>query len=510
MRIYSFSKVLCAPIFIAVLFALPASGFGAPSPNVPLGSWVYPAIEKLEGLGVITAGFEGSRPWSRLEVGRMLGSAEEGKISLVADELLARLRTEFAPEINELNSSSKEVVRYFHPVDEVTLGYEYRDGSDSQIPRINSSQFALDYNRNGRRAADGHNVETEFAGSARYGLLLGTWHPLAEVGEGEGSTLRLADGGITCSVGPIDLFAGRQELWWGQGRHGSLVLTNNARPLDMIRITNPSPITFPWFFKYLGPFRFDVFWSRLEAERVVPNPYFAGLRLSIKPTSWIELGASRTALFGGEGRPGVNLSDFLTILAGKNLSGAQDTSDQIAALDARLRLPFLRGAELYHEWGGEDESGGFISNMSRIYGLYLPVIEPSARASFRFEFADLSHVDSNSPIWYQHGIYGSGYTYDGLIIGHHVGGNSRDFYSELSWLQSANLSYDISLDIEQRGVHADVNERHFEPGIDIRWKFSPNLELTAEYRYDHIKNFNRVAGDNRDEHWMLAKLTYAR
>ena len=69
-------------------------------------------------------------------------------------------------------------------------------------------------------------------------------------------------------LGSLEFSIGRQSLWWGQGRHGSLVLTNNAEPLDMIRLTNPNPILLPWVFKYLGPFRFDLFLTELEESRV--------------------------------------------------------------------------------------------------------------------------------------------------------------------------------------------------------------------------------------------------
>src|SRR6266851_4119492 len=40
------------------------------SPYVPLDSWIYPALDRLAGLGLIDSGFTGLRPWTRRECAR--------------------------------------------------------------------------------------------------------------------------------------------------------------------------------------------------------------------------------------------------------------------------------------------------------------------------------------------------------------------------------------------------------------------------------------------------------
>ena len=40
------------------------------SPFVPLDSWIYPALDRLAGLGLIDTGFAGMRPWTRRECSR--------------------------------------------------------------------------------------------------------------------------------------------------------------------------------------------------------------------------------------------------------------------------------------------------------------------------------------------------------------------------------------------------------------------------------------------------------
>src|SRR5260370_1425260 len=47
------------------------------SPYVPLDSWIYPALDRLAGLGLIDSGFAGMRHWTRSECTRLLNEAGE-------------------------------------------------------------------------------------------------------------------------------------------------------------------------------------------------------------------------------------------------------------------------------------------------------------------------------------------------------------------------------------------------------------------------------------------------
>ncbi|HKT49768.1 MAG TPA: capsule assembly Wzi family protein, partial [Candidatus Angelobacter sp.] len=72
------------------------------SPYVPLDSWVYPAFDRLAGLGVINSNFAGLKPWTRAECARLLEEAE-GSIDVDSGDegsrLFAKLADEFAPEL---------------------------------------------------------------------------------------------------------------------------------------------------------------------------------------------------------------------------------------------------------------------------------------------------------------------------------------------------------------------------------------------------------------------------
>ena len=61
---------------LLLFLLLPTLSWGSPaSSSVPLDSWVYPALDKLAGLGLVDSVLQGTRPYSRLEVARQVAAA---------------------------------------------------------------------------------------------------------------------------------------------------------------------------------------------------------------------------------------------------------------------------------------------------------------------------------------------------------------------------------------------------------------------------------------------------
>jgi hypothetical protein len=76
-------------------------------PYVPLDSWVYPAIERLEAMGYVETAMLGMRPWTRLECARLVVEAlghqrSQEKDPPVANGLIASLKREFSGALNLL------------------------------------------------------------------------------------------------------------------------------------------------------------------------------------------------------------------------------------------------------------------------------------------------------------------------------------------------------------------------------------------------------------------------
>lgn len=484
------------------------------SATVPLDSWIYPTLDKLAGLGLIESVLQGSRPYSRLEAARLTHEAQSnaaaGRSLAVTNELLQRLSFELRQEMEEVTGNSAG--SYFKPLRQLRLDYLYQQGPAAVIVGggVSAQQHALNTNNFGISYNDGQNAQLSLESEARFGnALLVSLRPQLLMREGEEGDpqLRLLEGKVALGLGPIEISAGRQSLWWGQGRHGSLILTNNAKPRDMLRMTNPTPLRLPWIFSYLGPMRFDLFWSRLDdyvanSETGRGNePYFAGLRLNFKPLPYLEIGAARTTIFGGDDID-VSSSDFVTILGGRALDGGEDTSDQLAAFDARLKIPALAGAEFYGEFGGEDKKSNFVYQQAWIVGLYLPRLEPSGRLSLRLEYADLTEN-----VWYRHSLFHSGYTWQNKLMAHHVGGNARDLFGELQLHLPAAVTVTAGIDAEERGTEQPVTEKHLQPHLALEWALHQGWLLGGSYAFDQVQNADYLSGAKRTDHFARIALS---
>jgi hypothetical protein len=78
---------------------------------VPLDSWVYPAFDRLAGLGAINKQFVGLRPWTRMQCAQLVLEADENLLNAEgknreAMALYDALNQEFSVETNSLNGDS--------------------------------------------------------------------------------------------------------------------------------------------------------------------------------------------------------------------------------------------------------------------------------------------------------------------------------------------------------------------------------------------------------------------
>ena len=104
-------------------------------------------------------------------------------------------------------------------------------------------------------------------------------------------------------------------------------MTNNARPFDLIKLSNPQPFLLPFF----GPFKVNLFVSSLDyGQPYIEKPTLYGLRLNFKPHPILEFGLSQIAIFDGEGRKSLSVGDYFEILYSNTKSGQYEAGQQSA------------------------------------------------------------------------------------------------------------------------------------------------------------------------------------
>lgn len=456
------SKIVLA-IFISFIIVSNSSA----EEYLPIDDEAYFFLQRLEAEGIIQSGLLSTKPLSRKEIARLIKEAEENSKdkSLYIKSIVKKLKERFNEEFRKVD--------FIKPVDSIYTKYFYQD--------INLQ--SLNYNNDGDKLEKGSNLRIGFETRAKLDNISYYLNPELRTSDSK-DCLIIKRGYLVLGFDGIDIRVGKDSQWWGPGVHGSILLSNNAPPFTMINITNPMPTLLPSFLKYLGPFKFNFFVTRLEEDRDIPEPYLWGLRINFKPTPYTEISLERTALLGGKGRSESLRTWFYSFTGkGENVAGVE-AGDQRAGGDIKITIPWKRQPfQAYFSADGEDEAGGLPYKWAYLYGIYLPRIGNIEELSLRLEYA------KTSPVWYIHHIYTSGYTYKGWIIGHHMGRDSNDLYLELTYLSPDIGKFSIFYDREKYNI---TNSKKTEVGLNFSVrikKFDFNLKYTkARFEEFPIKN----------------------
>ena len=238
-------------------------------------------------------------------------------------------------------------------------------------------------------------------------------------------------------AGNWSIAASTQHRWWGPGWDGSVILSNNARPIPSLVIDRvfPDPFESKWL-SWIGPWDLNVMFGQLESERQIPNAQFFGMRFTFRPLKSLEIGLSRTAQWCGDGRP-CDISTFGDLILGRDNRGSQgvttdsEPGNQLAGLDFRWARPILGlPVTVYGQFIGEDEAGGFPSRwLGQVGGEWSGYVADRWSTRLFAEFAGTScqFYESSEAFncAYNHGIYQTGYRYRGNAIGHGIDNDAR-------------------------------------------------------------------------------------
>ncbi|MBI4949009.1 MAG: hypothetical protein HY955_02560 [Deltaproteobacteria bacterium] len=468
-------------LFIALIsvFAVPALSHPASSVNVESGSAIYRDLDALEVMGLIPSSLLSTRPISRLEAVRLLFEAEYSLQTLTgrkkerASAVIKRLERELSGETDKTGAL---IVK---PVDRAYAKFLYA-GSAPHFPSVNN---------NGDEFKEGPNARAGFAFTAEaFGAFSIYLNP--EYRLDDGSRIELKTGYAEAALWGLEVEAGRDSLWWGQGYHGSLILSNNAEPFEMVRAASQHPFLLPWIFRVLGPMRPTIFLATLEEERDFPGANLFGMRLAFKPAPSFEFALSRVLLFGGKGRAGLGSDDLMGLFIAADdaeHSSASIDGDQIASIDFayiflndNAFLPFS-SMKLYGEIGAEDSSGDTKTPTSKAYLAGALVDEPFwlENTSLRAEWAQTSRWDRlGDRAWYRHHIYTDGYTYNCRVVGHHMGSDAIELFLRAEYRFQGGTILGVEADFERSEVHTSDQKRAWY-AVDIEYQAKDNIILKA-------------------------------
>jgi hypothetical protein len=530
------------------------------SPYVPLDSWVYAAFDRLAALGYAPSAYANLRPWTRMECARIIVAAGEdlqiddvrlddvhrddlpisgphkrrwsagvsagGGGGAETYRLYATLKTEFANELGRFDGFGTSNIQ----VDSVYTRYLGIAGTPLDDGYHFGQTLMNDY---GRFYGEGSNVVSGASASGSAGpvafYVRGEYQHAAalpaysqSVQQLIGSTdatppqlpirttvidrFRLLDAYAAFNFKTVQISAGRHSLWWGPGKGGPPNFSDNAEPMDGLRLTNPSPWRLPSFFHWLGPMRWDFFFGFMAGHHYPANPAVDGQKISFKPTPNLEFGFSRTIVFrpvtlGMFWRGVSSFGDNKTTTPGS----AADVGDGRGGFDFSYRIPGLRKwLVLYNDGMTDDDTSPLGAPQRSLMnpGIYLPQIPRIPKLDFRAEMAwsDPPALSNRGGKYvYYNGAYHDSYLNAGHLLGSWVG---REGHGVQLW-STYWLSPRSTLQVGYRKAHVD---RDFIPaGGDIQDLFAratfhlrPEIEITTFLQYErwNFPVLSPLAGPN--------------
>jgi hypothetical protein len=308
-------------------------------------------------------------------------------------------------------------------------------------------------NHEADRAREGAHATLEAGVVARAGERASLRLRPRAIASRDGARVSWPEALATLRFGAGALDVGRTRLWLGPALHGSLLLSTNAHPLDLVRLRAEGPVPARIaFFPDLRGLSGGLALAFLRDEnRDFPNPHLGLLHVGSRFGSWLEVGFYRTMLFAGEGRRFRwsldNIGGLLFADGENDPDPAENLSDQLGAVAVVARLDALFAGEaggvgagdaggadasvdggadardglwLYYEYAGEDNLRGLLLR------------NPGVSGGVRWTrgaweaVAEFANNRRRAVPWYSHAVYSSGYTYRGVVLGHHMGGDARE------------------------------------------------------------------------------------
>ncbi len=512
---------ICAAVWTALLGV--SSAVHA-SVNLPLHHWTYDAIERLVSMGLIEDAMVVTKPYSRKLAARYVARAVEryeqtGKFSdaqaPLAEPLLERLMREFQSELSDLGvvaasaSTKPGLVRYGGRVQLEADAFSVGHGGSGLGVRFRE-------NRGGEYYANGEQIQGDVRGWIELTDIVSlvvqpkyitNAHALGQGATDNSKNAYMREMSLKISYWNVAFEVGRGTQWWGPGYRGSLMLTDHAFPLDMVKLGSEEPFRLPWIMRDLGQWRINSFLAQLERDRDFPRAKVFGLRIGYLPASWFELGLTRMTQFNGRGNP----QSFPGIIPKTYFGSSDELTNKVneqAMIDFRMTLPktnylipFPSGLQFYGEIGSEDKWTKFPlpTRAAVLGGIYIPQLIPGDTLDLRIEYGDTDLDRRRTGMandWYNSATYRSGMRYRGFPLGHWMGPDATDYFLRSTRYMTDQLQLGLNVEYSERGKGEPVHEKKREAGLDLTWWLTPKFHFTVSYTYQHIENPGQITRIN--------------
>jgi Capsule assembly protein Wzi len=506
-----------------------------PGPNLPadvylpMDSWVYPAMDRLRGLGYLDTAFLGIRPWTRRSIQRMISDPLQAggmKGNDQAVEILAALKREFGVEDDDpirLSYACEATYTRLEGITGLTLsdsfhlgqtiasdyGRPYQPGFNAIAGQAGSVQF-------GRFSLYARGEYQHAAGAAGYSpALVGTLAAIDQVTIatnpipaaipagpiGGTDVFRIVEANLSYRILDHEVSIGKSDHWFAPTVGGSFLYSNNSENIYAFQIDRTEPLYVPLLSRLTGPFRYDFFVGSLKGHSDPNDPWMHTEKVNFKPTPNVEIGFSRSTIWGGKGHTPITIHTFLkSFFSFQNVpldekESRADPGARFGTFDFSWRLPFLsHRLTLYSDSLVHDDVSPVDAprHAGVRPGIYLSQFPGIPRLDLRVEGVNTdphsAHSVTGGNYLYTEFIQKQGYTNKGYIMGDSIGRQGKGGQAWLSYHLSPREMVQASyrnVKVDQYFIPSGTTQNSFD--IHIVKRFQDNLELSAELQHEWWK-----------------------
>jgi membrane-associated phospholipid phosphatase len=453
------------------------------STNVPMDSWIYPALERLSSLGFIPGQSVSIRPWTRRECLRQLNVAEDLANSpdsftpaqvREARRLMNDLHYELATEQPSYKSLDLESVyarvgTIAGPAlyDSFHFGQTWWNDFGRPLGRGSSgiAGYSLRAHQGRFFFYDRQELQHDPGRPDETPAINALFNALDRISPNDSSPIIQPVPGYAAHERqrPIELYAGvafegnalsfgKQELYWGPTTMGPLAFSSNAEPTYSLRFDATRPHPLP-FFPSIGTYRFDIVLGKLSGHSYPARPWYNGEKADFNFGDNLEISFTRWSIFWGVGHP-ITLHSFkenifsfnstgdYTGTIGSNYGDRDDPGDRKSNFDFRYRLPGLRKlVTLYADAYSDDDPSPIDAPRRAVWnpGIYFARLPWLPHMDLRVEAVSSTGLatDFGGGHYFVNGEYLDGNTNKGFLLGNAIGRDSRAIEGRSSYWFSA-------------------------------------------------------------------------